>query len=122
VFAWARSVHHARIGIVGVVAQYPLYGPDGSNYVQYIGTGEPRGGFAAIGDCRQWRRAVDHGRYDWLLIAPSAFPLTNQVAPELAWTASPNAVRVIDERAVGGPPNDSAVLFKLTGPLDPNRC
>jgi hypothetical protein len=123
VFNWARSVRHARIAIVGIVAQYPLYGADASNYVQYVGRSEPHGGFGSIKDCRDWRRAIDHGHYGWLLIAPYAFPLTNQPAPELAWTEStPGTVRVIDERATNGPPNDSAMLFRITGSLDPGTC
>ncbi|MBV9916733.1 MAG: hypothetical protein JO153_09545 [Solirubrobacterales bacterium] len=123
IFKWARDTHHTRIGIVGIVAQYPLYGPDGSNYVQYIGRGAAHGGFGSITTCRGWREVIDRGHYSWLVIAPTAFPLTNQRAPELAWTgAASGATPVILERAVSGPPNDVAELLKVTGSLDPNTC
>ena len=122
-FNWARSVRHARIAIVGIIGQYPLYGPDGSNYVQYLGQSAPHGGFGSFDTCRAWRSAVDRGHYGWLVVAPVLFPLTNVPARELAWTEStPGAVPVIRERAVGGPPTDVAVLFKLSGSLDPATC
>jgi hypothetical protein len=122
-FNWARSVRHARIAIVGIIGQYPLYGPDGSNYVQYLGQSAPHGGFGSFDTCRAWRSAVDRGHYGWLVVAPVLFPLTNVPARELAWTeATPGAVPVIRERAVGGPPTDVAVLFKLSGSLDPATC
>ena len=41
IYAWARTVHHARIGVVGFDLQYPLSHTDDSNYGQYIGAPEP---------------------------------------------------------------------------------
>jgi hypothetical protein len=122
-FNWARSVRHQRIGIVGIIGQYPLYGPDSSNYVQYLGQSAPHGGFGSFESCQAWRSAVDRGHYGWLVVAPVLFPLTNVPARELAWTESAaGATPVIRERAVGGPPSDLAVLFRLSGPLNPATC
>jgi hypothetical protein len=91
--------------------------------VQYLGQSAPHGGFGSFDSCQAWRAAVDRGHYGWLVVAPVLFPLTNIAARELAWTElTPGAVPVIRERAVGGPPADVAVLFKLTGPLDPATC
>ncbi|MBV8956133.1 MAG: hypothetical protein JO179_18485, partial [Solirubrobacterales bacterium] len=87
------------------------------------GRGAAHGGFGSITTCRGWREVIDRGHYSWLVIAPTAFPLTNQRAPELAWTgAASGATPVILERAVSGPPNDVAELLKVTGSLDPNTC
>jgi hypothetical protein len=123
VYRWARSVRHSRIAVVGLTAQYPLYGTDSSNYVQYVGSREPRGGFGAITSCRAWRAAVDHGHYDWLLVAPYGFPLTDRSPAELGWTAaSPAAIPVLREIAPGHPRTDAATLFRITGFLDPATC
>jgi hypothetical protein len=121
IFTWARAIHHARIGIVGFTLEYPLYGVDDSNYVQYIGRATPHAGFAPIGDCRAWRRAVNRGHYEWLVITPVS--VTNVKAPELAWTLGAPAVRpVIKERVRNVRPDDPAVLFRVSGRLDPAGC
>jgi hypothetical protein len=123
IFAWARHVHHARIGIVGVVAQYPLAGLDDSNYVQYVGVSGSHGTFADAPTCPQWRQAVDRGHYDWLVLAPASFPLSTTPAPELPWTeGAPGARVALRERAAGGPPGDQAVLVHITGSLSPAAC
>ena len=46
IYKWARQVHDERIAVVGayVFLQYPLYGRDVSNYVQYVGARGPHGG------------------------------------------------------------------------------
>jgi hypothetical protein len=68
---WAQSVHGARIAIDGFFVQYPLYGPDLSNYVQYLGATLPHGGFRELGTCRAWWAAVTNGRFDYVVLAPS---------------------------------------------------
>jgi hypothetical protein len=122
IYAWARSVHHARIGVVGIDLQYPLYGVDDSNYVQYIGASEPHAGFRSIVSCRAWRVAVDRGHYEYVVVTPFGYPLGNAhtTTPEFGWTASdPNAQTLLTERSGQGEP---AALYRLIGPLDPNGC
>ncbi len=122
IYAWARTVHHARIGLVGVDLQYPLYGIDDSNYVQYIGAPEPHAGLESIVTCRAWRAAVDRGHYQYVVVTPFGYPLGNgqTTTPEFRWTASsPNAQTVLTERSPHGEP---AALYRLTGPLDPGAC
>ena len=125
IYRWAQSVQHARIGIVGFVEQYPLYGSHDSNVVSYVGASEPHRGFAAITGCRQWREAVDRGRYGWLVVAASGFeyPLSLTIAPEAAWTrSSPAASAAISEHPTGSFPGERVILFRIRGRLDPNRC
>ena len=45
-FKWARSVSGARIATTGT-RQYPLFGTDLSNRVQFVGIQRPHGGFVA---------------------------------------------------------------------------
>jgi hypothetical protein len=118
-YAWARHVHHARIGIVGFNEQYPFTGPGDSNYVQYIGVGQPHRGFAAAANCPQWRTAINRGRYRFVVVTPVFFAPVQQ-APELRWTqASPNAHAIV--RQADGD-SELGVVFRITGPLDPSTC
>ena len=125
IFHWAQGVHNARIGIVGNVLQYPLYGAAATNYVQYIGAHGPHGAFGPITTCAAWRRAVNAGHYGWLVLTPISFPLNpvTKVAPEAAWTrSSPAATLVAREQAKVGVPGETAELFRVTGSLDPAGC
>ena len=87
VWAFFRGVHDARVGVVGTFGgffAYPLWGPDDSNRVQYIGARGPHGSFAAIASCHQWRRAINAGRYRLRRHDPGARPLAPQAAEPLA--------------------------------------
>jgi hypothetical protein len=122
IYAWARTVHHARIGVVGVDLQYPLYGTDDSNYVQYIGAPEPHAGFESIASCRAWRAAVDRGHYGYVLVTPFGFPLGTAAtaAPEFGWTGfSPAAHAIVRETNSRGEP---AILYRISGRLNPYTC
>ena len=59
-FAWARDVSGARIATTST-RQYPLFGTDLSNHVQFIGTERPHGGFEAPQTCPEWRRRAQRG-------------------------------------------------------------
>ena len=112
---WAQGRHDERIAIVGDVIQYPFYGKDLSNHVQYVGARGPHGAFAPIDDCADWRRALNAGRYSYVVIAPERFPIHVGVAPEAAWTKADSAATlVMTERDTS--------LFRLDSPMDPNTC
>jgi hypothetical protein len=121
IFDWARRQHDQRIGVVGVVTQYPLYGVDDSNFVQYLGKHGDDGAFAPLVSCADWRRTINAGRYDYLVIVPESFGLNPNAspAPELAWTRSDEHARVVLEE---GGPRAPAVVVELSGPLDPDAC
>jgi len=122
--AWARGIRNARIGIVGLGEQYTLYGPDDSNYVQYIGRSRPHAGFGAITNCPDWRRAVDRGHYQWLVLGPSGFPTSShKMGPEVGWTTStPAATILIRDRPISAVSGKSVVLVGIHGLLDPSSC
>jgi hypothetical protein len=119
VYAWARHIHHARIGLVGLNQQYPLTGPDASNYVQFIGVGEPHGGFAPAATCQQWRAAINRGHYNYVLVTPVGFTSVDQ-APGLRWTqTSPHAHPILRQYTNSV---EFGVVFRITGELDPATC
>ena len=63
-FAWAREVSDARIATTST-RQYPLFGTDLSNHVQYLGIEQPHGGFEAPTTCEQYLQLLKEGDYDY---------------------------------------------------------
>ncbi len=114
-FAWARGVHDQRIGTV-TIRQYPLYGTDLTNRVQFVGTRGSDDSFRRIRRCGVWRHALNTGRYDYVVTGLN-FPTPKgpRQPPEERWTASdPAAKRVVHDRTVS--------VFRLRGRLDRNGC
>jgi hypothetical protein len=67
---WARRVHGARIGYVGYLLHYPLYGQDLSNRVEYVGVHGPHGAFGSVPNCRAWVSELRRRRYHYIVAAP----------------------------------------------------
>ncbi len=113
-FKWASSISNARIATTGT-RQYPLYGRDLSNQVQYVGIGTAHGGFVAPKNCRQWRTLLDEGHYDYVVATRDRMePTKPPYPPTAAWTAGPGATVVLRK-----PPT---VVYQLNAPLDPSAC
>jgi hypothetical protein len=94
-YPWAQRVHRQRIAVAGDFFQYPFYGRDLSNHVQFLGVRSAHGGFAPPATCAQWRAAIGRGRYDYLVIAPPVFTSGGAIDEQIAWTeADPTARRV----------------------------
>jgi hypothetical protein len=118
-FRWARDLREARIaigGIRGVFNQYPFYGSDLSNHVQWLGYRGEHEAWLRIPDCERWRRAIDSGGYDYVVTTYDPFvpgPLTD--TKEALWTRRDPATReILDDGPVS--------VFEVTGPLDPTGC
>ena len=125
VWAYFRGVRDARVGVVGTFGgffAYPLWGPDGSNHVQYIGARGPHGSFAAIASCPQWRRAINAGRYHYVVTTPARdpwHPKRLSRSPEDRWTGTDrNAQLVQSRRALG----QRIAVYRILGPLNPQAC
>jgi hypothetical protein len=113
-FKWARDVSGARIATTST-RQYPLFGTDLSNQVQYVGVERAHGGFEAPTNCRQWRRLLDEGDYDYVVTSRDRIEPGKPPYPEsTGWTEGPQAEVILRK-----PPT---VVFRLTGPLDPSAC
>ncbi|HET6343997.1 MAG TPA: hypothetical protein VFH51_03645, partial [Myxococcota bacterium] len=113
-FKWAQGIDDSRIATTST-RQYPLFGADLSNHVQFVGEEKPHGGFTAPTTCPQWRRLLNEGDYDYVVtsrdrVEPNKppYPLT------AAWTAGPGARVILRE-----PPT---VIYQLRTPLDPSAC
>ena len=116
---WSRDVRDARIAVGGIRAvftQYPFYGTDLSNRVQWLGLRGPHDAYRRIPDCRQWRRAINAGGYTHVVTTFDPYlPGRMRNSPEGRWTQSdPNARVVLRDGPVR--------VFELRGPLDPAGC
>lgn len=113
-FAWARDVSGVRIATTST-RQFPLFGTDLSNHVQYLGTERPHGGFEAPSTCRQYRRLLNEGNYDYIITTRDRVePGKPPYPPSARWTEGAGA-RVILKK----PPT---VVFELKGPMAPSAC
>jgi len=120
VSTWAFNLKDARIGVVGTgVAenQYPLYGPDLSNRVRYIGQRESHGTFATITSCRTFMTAINKGRYGWLVVTPQIqlFSLNPLPSPEAKWLGRMRNAQLYKQDL-------QHEIYRVTGPMDPNSC
>jgi hypothetical protein len=105
-FKWASSISNARIATTST-RQYPLYGTDLSNQVQFLGLPTPHGGFTAPSTCRAWRRTLNAGHYDYVVTTRDRIePGKPTYPPQAAWTSGPGAREVLRK-----PPT---VVFKLS--------
>ena len=113
-FKWADPLSGARIATTST-RQYPLYGTDLSNHVQYIGEEQPHGGFTAPTNCKQWRRLLNAGHYDYVVTTRDRLEKGKPPYPDSTrWTEGLGVEEILRQ-----PPT---AVFKLKGPLDPASC
>ncbi len=113
-FKWAGAISDSRIATTST-RQYPLFGTDLSNYVQFIGEETPHGGFEAPSTCRAWREGLNEGDYDYAITTRDRLEPGQPPYPDQArWTEGPGAKPILRK-----PPT---VVFQLDGKLDPSAC
>ena len=113
-FAWAQKVDGVSIA-TNATRQYPLFGRDLDNEVQFVGVHEKHAGFVEPESCEQFRQSVADGDYDYLVVTLDR-PSPNREFPvESAWIASDPAVtKVLRE--------EPTVVYRLDGKPDPALC
>jgi hypothetical protein len=121
VWRWARGLRHAHIALVGNFGWffgYPLWGIDDSNRVVYMGQRGPHGSFRPITSCRAWRTALNRGHYQYVVTSANRVFFTTRLvhSPEVDWTRTDPAARLVLS------PNRAIQVFRLSGPLQPDRC
>ncbi len=125
-YDFARRQHDKRIGIAGsgeiYFGQYGFYGADVSNHVQYIGVPGPHGAYRLATTCGQFRRQVNAGNYDYLIV--SRYTVDSPDSPYwfriYHWLETdPAAKLIISEPNITPEPD---YVFKVVGKLDPAAC
>ena len=113
-FKWSNSISNSRIATTST-RQYPLYGTDLSNEVDFIGMDRPNGGFVSPSTCQAWRHLLNAGDYDYVVTSRDRIEPNKPTYPHTArWTEDAGATIVLRE-----PPT---IVFQLTDPLDPSGC
>jgi hypothetical protein len=113
-FAWARDVSGARIATTST-RQYPLYGTDLSNRVQYLGTERPHGGFESPGTCEEYLQLLSDGNYDYAIATRDREePGKAPYPPSAQWIEDAGAQAILKK-----PPT---VVFQLKDNLSPSAC
>jgi hypothetical protein len=113
-YEWARDEKDERIAVAGLYLnlQYPFYGTDLSNHVQYVGEQHAYGDWGPINDCASWREALNAGRYTYVMPGPS----TRDIEPrEEVWTRTDPAASLVMRDGMSS-------LYRLDGDLDPSTC
>jgi hypothetical protein len=115
VYQGVQGTSGTRIALAGAlsVLQYPLYGPDLSNYVQFVGQRGPHGAFSPIENCPEWRRALHSGRYQYLV----------STSPDATiWTHTDPGARLVRQTQLPIEGHPSMALFRLPSHLDLVGC
>jgi hypothetical protein len=113
-FKWAQGITDARIATTST-RQYPLYGRDLSNEVDYVGEEQPHGGFTAPTTCPTWRHLLNEGHYDYVVTSRDRIEPGKPTYPAtVSWTQAPGATVILRK-----PPT---IVFRLRTPLDPSAC
>lgn len=116
---WARDLRDAKVavsGIRGVFNQFPFYGTDLSNQVQWLGEPGPDGAYERIATCAEWRQALADGGYTHVVTTYDPFnPGALTDTKEALWTREdPAAKQVLRDGPVS--------VFELDGKPDPGSC
>ncbi len=131
-YDFARLQQNKRIGIAGssemIFGQYGYYGGHLNNYVQYIGVPGPRGTYRLATSCRQFKRRINAGDYDYLILSQyteDVGPYNTGVEnpyqfPIYAWVKDDPALKLIIAEPKIVPEPD--YVFRVDGRLDPAAC
>jgi hypothetical protein len=125
-FTFAQKQHDKRIGIAGsseiIFGQYGFYGNDASNPVNYIGVPGPNGTYRLATSCGQFKRRINAGSYDYLIISQYTqdSPNAEYFYPIYAWVKNDPALKLLIEEPSIAPQPD--YVFKVNGKLTPSTC
>jgi hypothetical protein len=125
-YSFARAQHDKRIGIIGsseiIFGQYGFQGGDLSNHVQYVGVPGPDGAWRLPTSCPQFRRRVNAGDYDFLIMSQFTqdSPEAEYRYPIYAWSKTDPALKLVVKEPTIAPQSD--YVFRVEGKLDPGTC
>ncbi|MGA7396871.1 MAG: hypothetical protein WBW62_05425, partial [Solirubrobacterales bacterium] len=113
-FAWAQDVNDTSIG-TNATRQYPLFGAELDNRVQFIGEQREHAGFVTPESCEAFRQEVADGDYEYLVLTLDRPNKRRDFPVEAGWMASDPAVTEILRE-------EPTVIYRLDGKPDPALC
>jgi hypothetical protein len=113
-YVWANEKSGAKIG-TNATRQYPLWGKDLDNEVQFVGVKQPHAGFVEAENCRDFVEAANAGGYDYLVLTLDREGQKLDQPRELTWIQGDPA---IEEKQV----TEGGGILKLSGPLSASTC
>ncbi|HNF83520.1 MAG TPA: hypothetical protein PLE13_05975 [Solirubrobacterales bacterium] len=113
-YVWANGQSGVKIG-TNATRQYPLWGEDLDNEVQFIGVKQPHAGFVEAGNCRDFIAAANQGDYEYLVLTLDREGQKLLVPRELTWVSRDPAVKYVVDA-------DGGAVLALDGPLSPRSC
>jgi hypothetical protein len=125
-YDFARRQHDKRIGIVGsseiIFGQYGFYGGHLDNRVQFIGVPGPNGTYRLATSCRQFKRRINAGNYDYVIMSQNTqdSPAAEYWYPIHDWVKDDPALKLVLAEPTIVPQPD--YVFKIAGKLDPASC
>jgi hypothetical protein len=125
-YDFARRQHDKRIGIVGsseiIFGQYGFFGGDLTNRVKYIGVPGPDGTYRLATTCQAFRRQIDAGHYDYLIMSKYTqdSPNAEYWYPIYDWVKDDPALKLVLAEPKIVPQPD--YVFKVNGKLDLAGC
>ena len=73
-----------------------------------------------------WRRALNQGHYQYVVVTTPQFPFPTKAAvPQTAWTSRDSAASLVMREKLQYPANVGAAqawLYKISGQMSPNSC
>jgi hypothetical protein len=133
-YAWAHDIRDERIALEAdlLFFQYPFYGNDLSNHVQYISERRPHGLVRPIFRCVDWRRALNAGRFTYVVVATGLKPpnaVFRRPDPYTLWTDTDPSTTLVQREISNldqyGDRRFGSVgysLYRIDAPLDPSGC
>ncbi len=125
-YDYARELENQKIGIVGsseiIFGQYGFFGGHLNNRVEFIGQKGPHGSLRLATNCRQFRRLINEGEYDYLIMSQYTqdSPSAEFWYPIYAWVKDDPALKAVVKEPTIVPQPD--YVFKVEGKLDPAGC
>jgi len=113
-FAWAQDLNEEKIA-TNATRQYPFFGRDLDNQVQFIGVPGKHAGFTKPETCEAFRQAVADGDYDYLVVTLDRPSPRRDFPREAAWIANDPAVTQVRRK-------EPTVVYRLSGKPDPALC
>ncbi len=113
-FVWANDKSDLAIG-TNATRQYPLFGQDLDNKVQFIGINQPHGGFVEAETCEEFVSAVNSHDFDYLVLTLDREGQKLKNPRELDWVRRDPAIGSTALVEGGG-------VLELNGRLKASNC